>query len=72
MKIATDKLLHFETCALIVVAVAAVLPWWAGVIAAALAGIGKELWDIQHGDPSWADLLADALGIAAGILICLL
>lgn len=71
MKIGIDKLLHFETCALITVAVAAVLPWWAGVITAALAGIAKELWDIKHGDPSWADLLADALGIAAGILICL-
>ena len=48
MKIQIDKLLHFETCALITVAVAAVLPWWAGVVAAALAGIGKELWDIKH------------------------
>ncbi|MBX6363144.1 MAG: hypothetical protein IRZ00_04690 [Gemmatimonadetes bacterium] len=39
----------------------------ASVTAAALAGIGKELYDARHGgDASAADLAWDALGIGAG------
>lgn len=67
-----DKIVHCETCALIVIIGAHFLPLWAGVLIAAVAGIGKEVWDIWHGVPSWLDLLADVVGIAIGITFCLI
>ena len=54
-----DDLLHIETCALIAVIVALVLPWWAGGLVAICAGIGKELWDINHGVSTWKDVMYD-------------
>ncbi|MBR6270156.1 MAG: hypothetical protein IKR30_06280 [Bacteroidales bacterium] len=65
-----DKLLHAETCAMIVIVAALFINvWWAGLLGLA-AGIGKEVWDKYHnGVPSWCDLLADAVGITAGMVI---
>jgi hypothetical protein len=50
-----DKVLHFVVSFLL----ARVDP-----VLAAVAGIGKEIWDaLGHGTPSGGDLLADLLGI---------
>jgi len=38
-----------------------------GISAVLIAGLGKELWDIKHGSPETADLVADAVGGALGI-----
>ena len=69
----SDKLLHAESCALIVIVAALFINvWWAGLLGLA-CGIGKEVWDKYRGGvPSWSDLLADAVGIVAGVLICLI
>ena len=65
-----DKLLHAETSALIVVVISLLFPWWVGVVVAAAASVGKEIWDKHHGGvPSWADLGADLIGIAFGSLL---
>lgn len=66
-----DDLLHIETCALIAVIVSLVLPWWAGGLAAICVGIGKELWDIKHGVPSWKDIMYDLIGAITGSVIAL-
>lgn len=65
----TDGLLHIETSALIVAVFGILFPWWVGAIVAALAGIGKEVWDIKYGVPSWHDLLFDLIGILIGVLV---
>lgn len=68
-----DGLLHFETCALIAFVVAAFLPWWSGGIAAAVAGIGKELWDKTHGGKfEGHDLICDGVGAVLGMVISLI
>jgi hypothetical protein len=55
-----DKVLHFVVSFLL----ARVDP-----VLAAVAGIGKEIWDaLGHGTPSAGDLVADALGIVASML----
>ncbi len=66
-----DDLLHIETCALIAVIVALVLPWWAGGLVAICAGIGKELWDINHGVSTWKDVIYDFIGAIIGTVIAL-
>lgn len=73
MKIRTDSLLHFETCALIAIVAGLLLPWWGAVIVALAAGIGKELWDKTHnGVPSWSDVLWDIVGAAVGAVITII
>lgn len=68
-----DSILHAETCALIVLVLSAFLPLWLSATIALLAGIGKELWDKEHGGvPSWTDVLCDLAGVAAGVLIAML
>jgi putative lipoprotein len=32
-------------------------------------GATKELWDIQHGDPSWRDFTWDVAGSAVGVAV---
>lgn len=64
-----DGFLHAETCALIAIAVSLFLPWWAGGVAALLAGIAKELWDLKHGVASWHDIICDLAGIAVGVAV---
>lgn len=66
-----DDLLHIETCALIAVIVALVLPWWAGGLVAICAGIVKELWDINHGVSTWKDVMYDFIGAIIGTVIAL-
>ena len=68
-----DKILHAETAALIVIVVSILCPWFVGAAIAVSASIGKEIWDKYHGGvPSWADLVADLIGVGFGILIALL
>ena len=39
------------------------LPLWPAPLAAAIAGLGKEVWDSQgHGDPDFMDFIASASG----------
>lgn len=73
MKLKRDSLLHAETCALIAVVTGLLLPWWGAGLVALAAGIGKELWDREHGGvPSWSDVLWDVAGVIAGTLINLI
>ena len=37
-----------------------------GFGAGMVAGIAKEIYDIQYGNPDWADILADAIGSGLG------
>ena len=67
-----DKLLHAETCALIVLVLSRLLPVWAAAGISLLCGITKEVWDIKHGVPSWRDLAWDGLGILLGSLLSLI
>ncbi len=56
-----DKLLHF----IVSFALTQIDP-----VLAAVAGIGKEIWDAANGGyADLADLLADALGIVAGLFV---
>ena len=67
---ASDKLLHAETCALITIIASLFLPVWAGALIAIALGVGKEIWDKHHGGvPSWLDLLADIVGTCIGSLV---
>ena len=73
MTIRRDKLLHFETCALVCIILAHLLPLWAAGVAAVALGIVKEAWDKHHGGvASWSDFAADCAGAAAGIIIGLI
>ena len=73
MNIRHDKLLHAETCALVCIILAHLLPLWTAATAAVALGIVKEVWDKRHGGvASWADLAADCAGAAAGIIIGLI
>lgn len=72
-----DKFYHFFCCVVLTIAVyiaAKVLPPWvvaAGVVAT--VGLGKELLDQQKGGKfCWRDLVADAIGIAVGIVAMIL
>lgn len=67
MKIEADKIVHAETCALIVVIASLLIPWWWAAVVALAAGVGKEIWDASRGGcASWADIGADLIGIAGG------
>ena len=69
MKIKSDKIMHFETSALLVIIFNLFLPLWISGSLTFLIGVLKEVWDIKHGVASWSDIIADLLGIGAGILI---
>ena len=72
MKIDRNDLLHIESCALIVIVLLLFLPWWAACPLTLLVGIGKELWDKEHGGvPSWSDIVFDLIGIVVGMGIYL-
>lgn len=81
--LALDKVAHFVACWLIVCVAVIVLDGalgvdvgWARALGFALAvivGVVKELWDKSHGGKfDLGDLLADALGAVAGVLMSLL
>jgi len=77
--IASDKLMHFGVCAGIALAVSAIgwaagFGWpslYAGAVASLAAGFGKEYGDKANPDNKWdwQDVMADALGAAAGLFI---
>lgn len=80
--VARDKGLHAAASAVIAAGgYGASAPWIeeragrvaVGASVALTAGVAKELWDATgHGDPSWKDLAADALGTAIGVGLALL
>ena len=73
MNIKQDKLLHFTVSAFLAVVFGLFLPWWAAGLIALGIGVGKELWDKEHGGvPSWADFGADALGVLCGTIMLIL
>ena len=67
-----DGLLHIESSALIVVIFGLFLQWWIAGIISLATGIGKELWDIKHGVPTWHDIICDIIGVIIGIFIVLI
>lgn len=64
-----DKLLHFFVCFGITLLLYPLIGWWS--IGTAIAtGVGKELYDWKdYGLFSWADIIADIAGTAAGAAI---
>lgn len=71
----SDGLLHI-LCSLVLCALlSAFLPVWAAAGITLAVGIGKELiydkW-LSKGTPQWKDIVADVVGIAAGIVIAVL
>lgn len=68
-----DHLLHLETCALVCVFFAHLVPWWAAALIALGIGIGKELYDkTGAGVASWKDIMYDAVGVLLGVIIAVL
>jgi len=68
--IKTDGLLHLETSALIAIAISLIFPWAIAGGITLLIGIGKELWDKEHGRvASWHDIVCDIGGIAIGLFL---
>lgn len=67
-----DKLLHFETSALLVILFSRFLPLWLSGSVAILVGIIKEIWDIKHGVFSWKDIVSDLLGVITGVAVLLI
>ena len=73
-QIPQDKMLHFSGCYIISATTTSIAShylsekqsFWIGVSVATALGIGKELYDIKHGTPSWGDLGADVIGAFAG------
>jgi len=69
-----DKLLHLSACYVIGASTTSIASYrynkkqafWIGVTTATLVGIGKELYDINHGSPQWGDLGADVIGAILG------
>lgn len=73
---AADKLLHASACFIIAALVGGIEcridginldVYWIAPLAAMLAGVGKEFLDgIRYHGFDWRDLVADAIGAAAG------
>ena len=70
-KVGSDKVMHFETCALIAV-VAKRCSGCGGTGAAVALGVGllKELYDVATGGVfDWKDVAADAVGAVVGAMM---
>ena len=68
-----DGLLHITVSMLLVIAMSVLLPVWLSVLIAFAIGIGKELWDKNHGGAcTWHDIICDCIGLAIGTLITLI
>ena len=68
-KIPYDKKLHFLVCFAITMFCYPFIGWWS-IAVAVIAAVGKEVRDkISYGNFSWSDILADCIGITAGIAI---
>jgi len=69
-----DKLLHLSATYVISSTTTSLVSYkypkkqafWIGVAAGTLVGVGKELYDIKHGNPEWGDLGADVVGALLG------
>jgi uncharacterized protein YfiM (DUF2279 family) len=78
MKIQKDKKQHFIISAILVLYLALIFnltplnPFIFSPIITLLIGFGKEILDIFISKFSWKDLIADILGIGAGMLIFLI
>lgn len=72
MRIEKDKIMHFTACFCIALLLYPMIGWWS--VGTALAtGIGKEIYDYKdYGNFSWSDILADSIGVIAGIIVILL
>ena len=64
-----DKVKHIIVSAGLVIGLSLFIPLWGAVLLTAIAGIAKELRD-AYIDP-W-DLVANAVGISIGIVICII
>lgn len=72
MALAPDKVAHFLACFGATLAAALFVPWWAAAPCALTIGAGKEGWDIVRPNGtgwSWSDILADAAGVAAALVL---
>lgn len=69
-----DGLLHLLVCAEIVQVFAAFAPFWVGVIVAACAAAGKEVYDLlsKRGTAEWHDIACDGIGILLGTIVSLI
>lgn len=68
-----DKIAHFAVNFCIVLAAGVFKKGWliiAGVLIAVIASVAKEIWDkvSGKGECDWKDLVADAIGIVAGLI----
>ncbi len=69
-----DKMLHFSGCYIVSASTTTLasyyLPkkkaFWVGVSVGTAIGLGKEIWDIKHGNPELGDLGADVIGALFG------
>lgn len=66
-----DKILHFTAGALIAGMVGYFTSPVAGFVAAALAGLGKELYDMRHPAKHTADVLDFAATVLGGFAVAL-
>jgi len=67
-----DKLMHGTISAIIVFGGMALfgngIGMGVGVVLASIVGVGKEVYDTKTGGKwSWGDIVADAVGIIAGV-----
>ena len=63
--IGLDKILHFFVCAFLALAFGHMFHWITGALLTACLGVMKEY--LLDKTVDWKDLLADGLGILAGI-----
>ena len=69
-----DKMLHISGCYILGATTTTIasyyLPkkkaFWVGVSVGTAIGLGKEIWDIKHGNPELGDLGADVIGAFLG------
>lgn len=67
-----DKLLHFLCCFGIALVLYPLIGWWS-IGTAVASGVWKELYDLHdYGLFSWWDIVADILGVLAGVGIILI
>jgi len=66
-----DKIYHFSICFIVALIIGVLFHPITGALSATFLGIGKEYGD--HTSPvntwSWGDILADAMGMIAGVII---
>lgn len=68
-KVGIDKIAHFAVSAFLVLATGRFLHWAISVCVGLAFGLAKEMLDK---DFNWKDLLADVIGVVAGVAILLI